>query len=67
MEMDCYNSKNQVRIGVLALSLFILAWGIVWMGNDLGWWHISFPFWPVVVILIGLVILISELRKTFLD
>lgn len=53
---------EQNSIGGLLLALFILAWGLVWLGNDLGWWVISFPFWPVVIIMIGLGILFHELR-----
>jgi len=48
----------------MLLALFILTWGSVWLGNDLGWWNVSFPFWPVVVIIIGLGILFHELSKT---
>jgi hypothetical protein len=49
-------------IGGLLLALFIISWGIVWLGNDLKWWTFVFPFWPVVIILIGLGILIHELK-----
>ncbi len=49
--------------GMIILAVFILAWGLVWLGNDLGWWNISFPFWPVIVILAGLAILVHEIRK----
>lgn len=64
--MGYENSGNQIRIGVIAFAIFILAWGLIWMGNDLGWWEIKFPFWPVIVVIIGLVILLSEIRKSFL-
>ncbi len=55
---------SSVSVGSFLLALFILAWGIVWLGNDLGWWRIHFPFWPVIVIIIGLAILLHELKKT---
>ena len=52
-------------IGTILLAILILAWGIVWLGNDSGWWNISFPFWPILVILIALGILLHEVRKGF--
>lgn len=55
---------GSMSIGGILLALFILAWGIVWLGNDLGWWKISFPFWPVIVIIIGIAILLHEVRKS---
>jgi hypothetical protein len=58
-------TKASMSVGGVVLALFILAWGMVWLGNDLGWWKIDFPFWPVVAIMIGLAILLSELRKVF--
>jgi hypothetical protein len=54
---------KECNIGGILLALFILAWGIVWLGNDCGWWKFVFPFWPVVIILVGLGILIHELTK----
>ena len=63
--MGYENSGNQMRIGVIALGIFIFAWGLIWMGNDLKWWSINFPFWPVIVVIIGLVILLTEIRKSF--
>lgn len=61
------NWKHKPRFGVggLIAGLFILAWGITWLGNDLGFWQFDFPFWPVVIILIALAILFSEIRKLF--
>lgn len=57
--------KSSYSIGGILLAVLILAWGTVWLGNDLGYWNIKFPFWPVIVILIGLAILLHEVRKTF--
>ena len=50
-EMWC--KSKSCSIGWILLAVFILAWGIVWLGNDSGWWNVKFPFWPVIVILIG--------------
>ena len=54
---------HRMSIGVVVIGLFILCWGIVWLGNDIGLWNFSFTFWPVIVILTGIVILMNELKK----
>ncbi|HWQ65586.1 MAG TPA: hypothetical protein VN372_01830 [Methanospirillum sp.] len=59
----CDNAPS-FSIGGIILSIFILSWGIVWLGNDLGWWEFQFPFWPVIMIIIGLVILLREVQKS---
>lgn len=60
-----WTKSSSMSVGGIILAIFILAWGMVWLGNDLGWWRIDFPFWPVVAIMIGLAILLHELRKGF--
>jgi len=60
-----WKKSKSASIGGIVLAAFILAWGTVWLGNDLGWWKIDFPFWPVVAIMIGLAILLAEIRKFF--
>ena len=60
-----WTKEGSISVGGIVLAIFILAWGTVWLGNDLGWWKIDFPFWPVVAIMIGLAILLQELRKMF--
>jgi len=64
MDDTIWGRSHSFSIGGVLLALFILSWGVVWLGNDLGWWHLQFPFWPIVVIVIGLAILLNELRKT---
>ncbi len=53
-----------MNAGVIVIGIFIFCWGLVWLGNDMGWWDFSFPFWPVIVILTGIMILLYELKKT---
>lgn len=48
---------------MIVIALFVLSWGIVWLGNDLGVWKIDFPFWPVIIILTGITLLLYELKK----
>jgi len=58
------NYLDRMSVGVVVFGIFILCWGLVWLGNDMGWWNLSFPFWPVIVILTGIMILLYELKKT---
>jgi len=57
------NKSRNASIGMLVIAIFLICWGLVWFGNDLGWWSINFPFWPFIVILVGLAIIIHELIK----
>lgn len=61
----CGSVSKKPGTGGIVLGLLILAWGAVWLGNDLGWWNVEFPFWPVVIILIALAIIFGELKKAF--
>ncbi|MDD1724654.1 MAG: hypothetical protein LUQ07_05950 [Methanospirillum sp.] len=58
------NKTNTMSIGMIVIALFILSWGIVWLGNDLGIWIFDFPFWPVIIILVGITLLLYELKKS---
>ncbi|MCX6801083.1 MAG: hypothetical protein NTZ73_02750 [Candidatus Diapherotrites archaeon] len=51
--------------GGLLFGLFLVAWGTIWMGNDLGWWSISFPVAPAAILFIGLMVVIGAIRKFF--
>ncbi len=51
--------------GGIAFALFLLAWGVTWLGTELGMWSLEFPFVPAAIILIALAILFSELKKLF--
>lgn len=39
--------------GLLLWGLVLLV-GIAWLGNDMKWWSVTFPFLPVLVILVAL-------------
>jgi uncharacterized membrane protein YcjF (UPF0283 family) len=58
-----YTHKSRFSVGGIFIGLFILAWGVVWLGNDLAWWSIPFPFWPIIIILIGIAVLLDEMKK----
>lgn len=54
--------KRRLSIGALLFGLFLLSWGIIWLGNDLGYWEIPFPVWPVLIILVSIGMLLSVAR-----
>jgi hypothetical protein len=47
------------------ISLMVVAWGIIWLGNDLKWWAIDFPLVPAVIIIIGLSMLVNQILAIF--
>jgi hypothetical protein len=57
-------TKKMQKINFLGLliGLFVISWGIIWLGNDLGWWNIPFPFWPIILILFGLHFILSGFK-----
>jgi hypothetical protein len=60
-EWRCGSHKKGIS-GIL-FGLFVLILGVIWLGNELTWWEITFPLIPAIIILIGLSILYNELKK----
>jgi hypothetical protein len=50
----------------IIIGLFVLTYGIIWLGNDLKWWELNFPFWPAIIISIGALLFLSEIKKFFI-
>ncbi len=46
----------------IVFGLFVLAAGITWLGNELKWWDIPFPFWPVVAVVVGVALLAGAVQ-----
>ena len=42
------------ELGGLLFGLFVLAIGVSWLGNDMGWWVFDLPWLPLAVSLFGL-------------
>ena len=49
MGKDCCGEFSGLFFG-----LFVLAIGLSWLGNDLGWWAFNLPWLPLAVSLFGL-------------
>ncbi|MFA5931322.1 MAG: hypothetical protein WC821_03340 [archaeon] len=57
--------RRRLSVGWLMISLMVVAWGIIWLGNDLKWWDINFPLIPVIVVIIGLSMLVNQILAIF--
>ena len=55
--------KPGPRFGGLLLGFLVLAFGLVWLGNELKWWNLAFPLWPVVIMLFGIYIVSASARN----
>ncbi|MBL7169475.1 MAG: hypothetical protein ISS48_00470 [Candidatus Aenigmarchaeota archaeon] len=60
--MFCRKTKWGEKIFAFLLGLIVIISAISWIGNDIGWWQINFPFWPLIALLIGIAILIEALK-----
>ena len=49
--------------GKILLALVIIAFGVSDLGTSMGWWNFSIPFWPVVLILFGLWLLLHGIEQ----
>jgi hypothetical protein len=50
----------------ILLGLIVLLAGIGWLGNEMKWWNVNIPFWPVVVIIIGAAIFLGGIERKIL-
>lgn len=57
---DNHHKGKAAFIGISGLIIFLI--GLVWFGNDFGWWSITFPFLPFLVLLIGLGMLLKSFK-----
>jgi hypothetical protein len=60
-----WDSKQEDKHGGvfgIVFGLIVLALGLLWMGNEAGWWAINLPFWPLVVVIIGVFILFGSIK-----
>jgi uncharacterized membrane protein len=60
----CCKIHNKFSISGFLIGLLVLFWGLTWLGNEMGWWEITFPFWPIVFVLIGLAIIINTIKNS---
>ncbi|MBI5225115.1 hypothetical protein HY989_04565 [Candidatus Micrarchaeota archaeon] len=56
-----YSGKNRFGFG-LWMGLFFLAWGTFELGVQFGYIkNISFPFWPLLLVIIGLSMVLKRI------
>lgn len=67
--MESFGKRMEKRHGKegkhrgLGFGLFLVIIGLVWMGNDLGWWAPTLPLWPTILVAFGAAIVLSKLLK----
>ena len=52
--------KSRKRWDNTFLGLVFLVFGFFWLGNNLDWFDLRVPFWPVILIIIGLYLLLES-------
>lgn len=57
--------KRRISVGWLMICLLLLSWGIVWLGNDLNWWNITFPIVPILLIIFALSLIVNQILSMF--
>ena len=62
-EKEWHYESHGSGFGGIIFGLIVLALGLIWMGNEAGWWAIDLPFWPLVVVVIGLFMFFGSLKK----
>ncbi len=50
-------SRNEVLLGILLIVI-----GGIWLGNSLDWFCLPIPFWPAILILLGLGAIVNSRR-----
>lgn len=57
-----FNTRKSRSRGELFMGLLLIGAGTIWLGNSLAWFSLHIPFWPAILILIGLSIVINSRR-----
>lgn len=52
--------RRKTNFTGIILGLTVTAFGVTWLGNELNWWAINFPIWPIVIIIIGAILTMSQ-------
>ncbi len=66
----CFGGKDDTPEGRRKDAGFRVLVGVVvtlmasnWLGNEVGWWELSLPFWPIMALVMGVGILLSAVRS----
>ena len=63
LKCDERKEKGEGGVAGIIFGILVIALGVVWMGNEAGWWLINLPFWPLVIVIIGLFMFFGSLKK----
>jgi hypothetical protein len=49
--------------GKLFVGVFVLAIGLSWLGNDMGWWRLNLPWFPLAITIVGIAMVFGWARR----
>lgn len=50
----------------IVFGIVIVSAGVVGLGNELHWWNLVVPWWPIILIALGLWILLGAVERKLL-
>lgn len=49
--------------GSIAVGLILIALGLFFFGNEVGWWAYDLPIWPTILMAVGIIIAVTSVLK----
>ena len=49
--------------GSIAVGVILMALGLFFFGNEVGWWAYELPVWPTILMAVGLIIVVTSVLK----
>lgn len=57
---SAHSHSGSLKRSRLFWGLALIAGGIIWLGDQVGWFELDLPFWPTAMIVLGLYWVISS-------
>ena len=62
-EMMWHQHRRRMGVFRLLLGFLLLVLGLVWLGNDWGWWNLNIPWGPLIVVLLGIGLILGSILR----
>jgi hypothetical protein len=62
-ESECFGLPNGGAIAAVVIGLIIILWGVLMLGEQQGWWVGGFPFWIVIIVVIGVLMIAGAIYR----